>query len=72
MATMGLNGISIWGDFIDLQAKGPVPWRKEIGEGIENCAKMVIFLDKQWLLSFNCLQVRGALTRRPDVVTKQP
>lgn len=24
---------------MDLQAEGPVPWRKEIGDAIETCAK---------------------------------
>ena len=52
----GGGGYSYWGDWLDLQASGPVPWRKEIEEGIRDCAKVVIFLDEQYLLSFNCLQ----------------
>ena len=31
-------------------------WRKEIFEGIERAAKMVMFVDREYLLSFNCLQ----------------
>jgi len=41
---------------MDLQAEGPVPWRKEIGDAIETCAKMVCIIDHQYLLSFNCLE----------------
>eukprot|EP00951_Prasinocladus_malaysianus_P011294 scaffold83474_cov47-Prasinocladus_malaysianus.AAC.1 len=36
---------------------GPVPWRKEIEEGIAGCSKFVVFLDKAWATSYNCLQV---------------
>ena len=39
------------------QAKGPVSWRKEIFEGIEAAAKVVLFVDSEFLLSFNCLQI---------------
>lgn len=50
-------GWSYWADFLDLQATGPVPWRREIEEGIEHSAKVVMFVDRAYLLSFNCLQV---------------
>ena len=50
------NGRTYWADYLDLQAKGPVPWRKEIFEGIEKAAKVVLFVDREYLLSFNCLQ----------------
>lgn len=49
-------GFSYWADFLDLQAKGPVSWRKEIEEGIRGAAKVVLFIDKAYLTSFNCLQ----------------
>eukprot|EP00959_Pyramimonas_sp_CCMP1952_P410686 8606404-Pyramimonas_sp.AAC.2 len=57
ISTLGLNGLSYWGDFLDLQAQGPIPWRKEIQDAIKSCAKVVMFIDKEWLLSANCLQV---------------
>ena len=53
----GGPGLSYWGDFLDLQAEGPVPWRKEIEEGISTCSKFVCMVDAAWLHSFNCLQV---------------
>jgi hypothetical protein len=49
-------------DYLNLQAEGPVPWRKEIEEGIRDCAKFVAFIDTEYLLSFNCLQVCGLLS----------
>lgn len=54
----GGGGMLYWGDFLDLQAEGPLPWRKEIEEGIATCSKFVVFVDKAWLTSYNCLQVR--------------
>ena len=45
-----------WADFLDLQANGPVSWRKEISEGVASSAKFVAFLDEHYLMSFNCLQ----------------
>ena len=44
-------------DVVSRQARGPVPWRKEIEEGIRDSAKTVLFVDQAYLLSFNCLQV---------------
>ena len=38
-AAGGGCGLPYWGDWLDLQASGPVPWRREIEEGIESCAK---------------------------------
>ena len=35
---------------------GPVPWRKEIEDGIRSSAKVVMLVDKAYLLSFNCVQ----------------
>eukprot|EP00873_Tetraselmis_striata_P008929 jgi/Tetstr1/429193/TSEL_019146.t1 len=46
-----------WADFLDLQASGPLPWLKEIEEGIAHCSKFVPFVDNAWLTSYNCLQV---------------
>ena len=37
---------------------GPVPWRMEIEEGIRSCSKFVCLVDRAWLTSYNCLQVR--------------
>lgn len=54
--TEGGCDAAYWADWLDLQASGPVPWRKEIEDGIADCAKMVCFLDFQYLRSFNCLQ----------------
>ena len=51
-------GFSYWADWLDLQAKGPVPWRKEIAEGIRDCAKVVLFVDTEYLKSYNCMQAR--------------
>eukprot|EP00873_Tetraselmis_striata_P019967 jgi/Tetstr1/440231/TSEL_028582.t1 len=45
-----------WGDYLDLQATGPVPWRQYISDGITSCSKFVAFVDEAWLKSFNCLQ----------------
>ena len=50
------KGRTFWADFLDLQSKGPVPWRKEIFEGIRRAAKFVAFVDREYLLSFNCVQ----------------
>lgn len=43
----------------DLQAQGPIPWRNEIGTAIQACSKFIAMIDKQYLLSFNCLEVGG-------------
>ena len=32
-------------------------WRKEIEEAIRGCNKFVAFIDLQYLLSFNCIEV---------------
>jgi hypothetical protein len=45
----GTPGYVYWGDFLDLQAEGPVAWRKEIEDGIFKCSKVVAFLDEAWL-----------------------
>ncbi|GHP12383.1 hypothetical protein PPROV_001111100 [Pycnococcus provasolii] len=45
-----------WCDYLDLQAKGPVAWRKEIEDGIRDAGKMVCLVDMPYLHSFNCLQ----------------
>ena len=50
------KGRTYWADYLDLQAKGPVPWRKEIFEGIDKASKVVLFIDRAYLVSFNCLQ----------------
>ena len=34
-----------WCDYLDLQAKGPVAWRKEIEDGIRDAGKMVCLVD---------------------------
>ena len=36
----GGPGLTYWADFLDLQAEGPVPWRKEIEEGIRDASKV--------------------------------
>eukprot|EP00192_Tetraselmis_astigmatica_P000840 CAMPEP_0117690644 /NCGR_PEP_ID=MMETSP0804-20121206/25245_1 /TAXON_ID=1074897 /ORGANISM="Tetraselmis astigmatica, Strain CCMP880" /LENGTH=1136 /DNA_ID=CAMNT_0005503721 /DNA_START=227 /DNA_END=3639 /DNA_ORIENTATION=+ len=46
----GGMGLAYWADFLDLLAEGPVPWRKEIEEGIITCSKVVCFVDEAWLL----------------------
>ena len=38
--------------------QGAVEWRKEIEGAIQGCSKFVSFIDYQYLLSFNCLEVR--------------
>eukprot|EP00873_Tetraselmis_striata_P024751 jgi/Tetstr1/445015/TSEL_032823.t1 len=48
-----------WGDLLDLQAPGPIPWRKGVEEGIANRSKCGAFVDKAWLSSYKCLQVPG-------------
>ncbi|XRB06668.1 TIR domain-containing protein [Pycnococcus provasolii] len=50
------GGFTIWADYLDLQAKGPVAWRKEIEEGIRAAGKVVCVVDVPYLHSFNCLQ----------------
>jgi len=63
------QGWTYWADFLNLQAEGPVPWRKEIEEGIRDCAKFVAFIDTEYLLSFNCLQeVQFAIDYRKPIV----
>jgi hypothetical protein len=57
VSCFSLNGLAYWGDFLDLQAQGPIPWRSEIEQGIFQSAKLVAFIDKEYLKSFNCLQV---------------
>ena len=37
--------------------QGAVEWRKEIADAIRGCSKFVAFVDYQYLLSFNCLEV---------------
>jgi hypothetical protein len=60
----GGKGLTYWADFLDLQCDGPVPWQKEILEGIDRCSKVVAFVDAAYLMSVNCLKVRSAKTRR--------
>ena len=57
-AAMTHHGSVFWADFLDLQAQGPVPWRREIGDAIQSASKFVAVIDLQYLLSFNCLEVR--------------
>ena len=57
-AAMTHRGSVFWADFLDLQAQGPVPWRREIGDAIQSASKFVAVIDVQYLLSFNCLEVR--------------
>ena len=56
-AAMTHRGSIFWADFLDLQAQGPVPWRREIGDAIQTASKFVAVIDLQYLLSFNCLEV---------------
>ena len=42
-------------DFLDLVSNGPVEWKSEIEEGIIDAAKFVAFIDKDYILSYNCL-----------------
>ena len=51
-----LEPVVYWADFLDLQARGPVPWKMEITDGIRACSKFVAFIDFAWLTSYNCLQ----------------
>ena len=37
--------------------QGAVEWRKEIEEAVTGCNKFVAFIDLQYLLSYNCLEV---------------
>eukprot|EP00961_Rhodomonas_salina_P208667 2815850-Rhodomonas_salina.1 len=47
----------VWLDLTTVSwGSGPIPWRSEIEEGIRESAKMVAFIDKAYLYSFNCLQ----------------
>uniref|UniRef100_A0A061QNP5 Wd40 repeat-containing protein n=1 Tax=Tetraselmis sp. GSL018 TaxID=582737 RepID=A0A061QNP5_9CHLO len=48
-------GFTYWADFLDLSGAGPVPWRREIEEGILKSAKFVAFIDIGFLRSYNCL-----------------
>ena len=49
--------IVYWGDWLDLQAQGPIPWKAEIANGIQASSKVVLFIDFAFLTSYNCLQV---------------
>eukprot|EP00873_Tetraselmis_striata_P012924 jgi/Tetstr1/433188/TSEL_002371.t1 len=42
--------MAYWADFLDLQASGPLPWLKEIEEGIAHCSKFVAFVDNELAL----------------------
>ena len=55
-ATLTSRAFVCWADFLDLQAQGPVPWKSEIGVAIQECSKFLAILDKEYLLSFNCLE----------------
>uniref|UniRef100_A0A7S1SMQ4 TIR domain-containing protein n=1 Tax=Tetraselmis chuii TaxID=63592 RepID=A0A7S1SMQ4_9CHLO len=52
----GGPGLVYWSDFLDLQAEGPVPWRREIEDAVRDSSKVVCFVDEGWLTSYNCLQ----------------
>lgn len=51
-------GFVYWADFLDLAGKGPVPWRKEIRDGISNSSKFLAFIDESFLSNYNCIMVR--------------
>ena len=41
-------------------SQGAVEWRREIEEAIRGCNKFVAFIDFQYLLSSNCIEVSPA------------
>lgn len=62
-------GLVYWADFLDLAERGPVPWRKEIEEGIRSSSKMLAFIDEQFLTSYNCImEVAAAFEMHKPVV----
>ena len=60
------EGAVFWSDFLDLQAQGPIPWRNEISNAIQSCSKLVALVDEQYLLSYNCLEVRPGPRHQRD------
>ena len=58
IAMLALNGMSYWSDFLDLKALAPMPWNWKVVEAIRDCAKVVLFVDREWLVSINSIRVR--------------
>eukprot|EP00873_Tetraselmis_striata_P045120 jgi/Tetstr1/465384/TSEL_010070.t1 len=62
-------GLVYWADFLDLANRGPVPWRREIEEGIQSSSKFLAFIDGGFLTSFNCvMEVAAAFKMQKPVV----
>eukprot|EP00873_Tetraselmis_striata_P027873 jgi/Tetstr1/448137/TSEL_035430.t1 len=53
-------GLVYWADFLDLAERGPLPWRREIEEGIRSSSKVLAFIDHAFLTSFNCIMELAA------------
>eukprot|EP00873_Tetraselmis_striata_P027865 jgi/Tetstr1/448129/TSEL_035422.t1 len=53
-------GLVYWADYLDLAERGPVPWRREIEEGIRSSSKVLAFIDHAFLTSFNCIMELAA------------
>eukprot|EP00959_Pyramimonas_sp_CCMP1952_P362152 7584755-Pyramimonas_sp.AAC.1 len=56
IAMLGLSGMTYWSDFLDLKALAPMPWHWKIADGIRETAKVILLVDKEWLLSINCIR----------------
>lgn len=65
----GMPGMSYWADFLDLKDAGAVNWRERIETGIKHSAKVVAFIDSEFLRSFNCIiEVMIAMSLGKEVV----
>lgn len=63
------EGIVYWADFLDLWNTGSVNWRQKIETAIETCTKLVAFVDREFLRSFNSVtEVISAMDKGKMVV----
>ena len=63
------GGVVYWADFLDLWNTGSVNWRMKIEEAIDKCTKMVVFVDREFLRSFNAVtEVISAMEKDKPVV----
>lgn len=63
------TGLVYWADFLDLWNTGSVNWRQTIQKAVETCTKVVAFVDREFLRSFNAVsEVISAMEKGKPVV----
>ena len=63
------GSVAYWADFLDLLNSGAKNWRHEIEVAINKCTKLVAFVDREFLRSFNCItEVVSAMDKGKPVV----